>query len=81
VFVLAVVFWIIDARSKSLLQLAVPGLLEYEKQFDQRSRLFANDATTRKGLVRYTVAFRILFILQLVFGLGVMAFGLCKWSS
>jgi hypothetical protein len=75
VFVLSVVFWIIDVRSQSLLQLAVPGLLEYEKQFDERSRLFTNDARSRKGVLRYTTAFRILF------GIGVIAVGVYKWAS
>ena len=28
----------------------------------------------------YTIAFRILFILQLVFGAGVMLFGTFRWT-
>ena len=79
VAVLSVVFAVIDVRSQGLLKLAVPGLLEYEKQFAERSRLFARDAQRKAGLVRYTVAFRVLFGLQFAFGVGVVAYGIAKW--
>jgi hypothetical protein len=77
---LAFVFWIIDLRSQSLLQLAVPGLKSYETAFPAHSRLFALDAERRGGFIRYTVAFRILFGLQLLFGLGVAVFGVVRWA-
>lgn len=79
VVVSSVVFWMIDARSQELLQLAVPGLKEFEKQFPEHSRLFARDSL-RPKYVRYTYAFRALFALQLIFGLGAMAYGAFKWS-
>ena len=78
---LSVVFWVIDLRSQALIQLAVPGLKEFEKQFSEQSRLFANDSTRAKQQIRYTNAFRALFVLQLVFGLGVLAYGVVKWFS
>src|SRR5687768_1508385 len=64
IVVLSLVFAVIDARSQALLQLAVPGLREYEKRFPEHSRLFAIDAANRKPLRRYTTAFRALFVLQ-----------------
>lgn len=74
--VLSVVFLLIDLRSQSLLRLAVPGLMEYEKQLATESRLFTIDANKNSCRPRYTLAFRILFILQFIFGLGVLIYGL-----
>jgi hypothetical protein len=76
---LLAVFFIIDTRSQNLLQLAVPGLKEYEKRFAEHSRLFARDAAERSSVLRYTVAFRVLFGLQLFFGVGTIVYGLTKW--
>ncbi|HEX2604990.1 MAG TPA: hypothetical protein VHL60_10005 [Oxalicibacterium sp.] len=78
VIVLACVFWIIDARSQSL-QLAVPGLAEYEKRFSEQSRLFTNDSMKRRKFIRYTAAFRALFCLQAFFGLGAVVYGFRTW--
>ena len=79
VLVLSVVFAVIDVRSQSLLKLAVPGLREYEKQFPEHSRLFALDAQRHAGVVRYTIAFRVLFVMQFLFGLGTMFYGITTW--
>lgn len=76
VVALAIVFCVIDARSQSLLKLAVPGLKEYEKQFPEHSRLFVNDSAQRGPLIRYTTAFRTLFSLQFLFGVGVIIYGI-----
>lgn len=81
VVILSVVFWVIDARSQALLQLAVPGLKEFEKQFPEHSRLFARDSSRTKQHLRYTNAFRALFVLQLVFGFCVIVYGAVKWCS
>ncbi len=75
IVVLSLVFAIVDARSQSLLKLAVPGLKEYEKRFSEHSRLFARDAGRHAGIVRYTIAFRVLFAMQAAFGLAVIVFG------
>lgn len=80
IVVLSVVFAVIDIRSQSLLKLAVPGLMEYEKRFAEPSRLFARDAQRHSGVLRYTVAFRVLFAMQLLFGLGVVVYGALKWA-
>jgi hypothetical protein len=76
--VLSIVFGLIDIRSQFLLRLAVPGLKEYEKQLATESRLFTIDASKGNCRPRYTLAFRILFILQFIFGLGIMIYGLSK---
>jgi hypothetical protein len=46
-------------------------LKEYEKRFPEHSRLFGLDEVKRERFVRYTIAFRLLFAAQLLFGLGV----------
>lgn len=79
VVAMSIVFWVIDARSQGLLQLAVPGLKSYESRFPEHSRLFQRDANRKYRLIRYTNAFRVLFSMQLLFGLGVIAYGICLW--
>ncbi|WP_020164657.1 hypothetical protein [Methyloversatilis discipulorum] len=78
VAVLSIVFALIDIRSQSLLKLAVPGLKVYEIRFPEHSRLFALDENRHAGIVRYTIAFRVLFGVQLIFGLGTIIYGLLK---
>lgn len=68
-------FYLIDRRSQDLLRLGVPGLMGYEKRFPEHSRLFALDEIRRSSLVRYTVAFRILFSAQFLFGVGIALYG------
>jgi hypothetical protein len=72
---LAATFFVIDRRSQDLLRLGVPGLKSHEKRFPEHSRLFALDELRRGNLIRYTVAFRVLFAAQFLFGLGVMIYG------
>jgi hypothetical protein len=78
---LAAAFLAIDIRSKELLNLAVPGLKAYEQLLPKHARVFHIDSQKRKLSARYTVAFRALMILQLVFGLGVIVFGIWKSLS
>lgn len=78
VVLLSVVFAVIDARSQSLLKLAVPGLKQYETRFAEHSRLFALDAERHAGVVRYTVAFRVLFGMQFAFGMGTIVYGVVR---
>lgn len=80
IVVLSLVFAVIDVRSQSLLKLAVPGLKEYEKRFAADSHLFARDSERHAGIVRYTVAFRVLFALQFAFGIGTVIYGIAKWA-
>lgn len=79
IIVLSCVFWIIDARSRALIELAIPGLKEFEKQFPEHSRLFAQDEAHRRRFLSYTEAFRAIFVVQFFFGLGVVAYGLFQW--
>lgn len=68
------VFAIIDTRSKWLINLSVAGLKAYEEIFPPRARLFQNDEN-RHSFIRFTVAFRVLFVLQFIFGLAAVAYG------
>jgi hypothetical protein len=75
VCLLAVAFFLIDRRSQDLLRLSVPGLKAYEQKFPRHSRLFALEQSRAPTVVRYTVAFGMLFAAQFAFGLGVAAYG------
>jgi hypothetical protein len=75
---LSAAFFLIDRRSQKLLRLSIPGLKAYEQRFPPHSRLFTRAETPAAKVVRYTVAFNILFAAEFLFGLGVIAHGL-KW--
>ena len=79
VCILSFVFWIIDTRSRSLIQLAIPGLIACEKRLTLSSRIFTRESEEKNLPLGYTTAFRILFTLQFLFGLGVVIFGIDKW--
>ena len=76
---LAIVFALVDSRSRHLLHLTKEGLKVYEQKLPVHSRPFQLDELHRSRLVRYTVAFNLLFGAQLLFGLGVMVFGIVRW--
>ncbi len=76
---LAVVFWLVDTRSRQLLNLTIPALKEIESSFPETHRLFAIDAASQGKYVRYTFAIRVLLATQLFFGLGVVLYGACRW--
>jgi hypothetical protein len=76
---LAVVFSLVDARSRQLLNLTIPALKEIESTFPESHRLFAIDAAAQGTLVRYTFAIRVLFAAQFLFGVGVACHGVCRW--
>ncbi|WP_434457378.1 hypothetical protein JQR85_00230 [Stutzerimonas urumqiensis] len=76
---LAVVFWLVDARSRQLLQLTIKALREIESEFPASYQLFALDAQGQHPVISYTFAIRALLIAQMGFGLGVMAYGLYQW--
>ncbi|WP_295800756.1 hypothetical protein [uncultured Microbulbifer sp.] len=75
VVIVSAVFWVVDARSRQLLSLAVPGLRALELNFPEEARLFALDARSHGRIVRYTFAIRALILGQFVFGCGVVAYG------
>jgi heme A synthase len=76
IVLLAVVFWLIDARSKWLVDLAVPGLRLHEENLDASCRLFEKDAKDGPKVARFTVAFRILFLAQVMFGASTIFYAL-----
>lgn len=73
--ILALVFAIVDHRSRQLLHLVKEGLKEFEKDLPLACRPFLLDDLNKRRWVRYTVAFNLLFGLQLLFGLMVAVFG------
>jgi|SRR3954471_17898312 hypothetical protein len=75
---LSLTFFLIDQRSQKLVRLPIPGLKAYEQRFAPHSRLFTRAEAPAPKVVRYTVAFNILFGAEFLFGLGVIAHGL-KW--
>jgi hypothetical protein len=75
---LSVVFLVIDIRSKELINLSLPGLKSYELLLPEQSRIFTIDGRRPKLRPRYTLAFRALIGLQLIFGAGVIIFGFLR---
>lgn len=75
---LALVFAVVDARSRHLLHLTKQGLKVTEAELPEHARLFLHDDARRWRLVRYTAAFNLLFALQLLFGVAVVGWGLHK---
>ncbi|WP_323845807.1 hypothetical protein [Microbulbifer magnicolonia] len=79
VVILSAVFWLVDARSRQLLSLAVPGLKQLEQELPEKSRIFSRDSAQKGAVVRYTFAIRALLIGQFIFGAGVACYGLYHW--
>ncbi|WP_308364100.1 MULTISPECIES: hypothetical protein [unclassified Microbulbifer] len=79
VVILSSVFWLVDARSRELLSLAVPGLKKLEGDLSEECRLFTRDSAEKGSFVRYTFAIRALLIGQFIFGTGVASYGLYLW--
>lgn len=77
IVVLTIVFWLIDERSRELITLTIPALKQQEKLYSNTSSwLFETDAKNQGKYVRYTSAFKILMISQLLFGLGVCIYAI-----
>ncbi len=76
---LAQVFWLVDARSRQLLELTIAALKEMEAEFPESHRLFAADALGQSRVISYTFAIRSLLLAQMGFGLGVVVYGLYQW--
>lgn len=79
VVILSAVFWLVDARSRELLGLAVPALKRLERDLPESSRIFSRDSAQKGTIVRYTFAIRALLIGQFIFGAGVACYGLYHW--
>jgi hypothetical protein len=76
---LAQVFWLVDARSRQLLQLTITALKDIETDYPESHRLFAHDAMGQSWVISYTFAIRSLLLAQMGFGLGVVGYGLYQW--
>ena len=79
VCLLSIVFYLIDLRSRKLLEMTKPGLIKCEKSLSAEAQVFTLDRN-RSKLATYTFAFHTLFACQLVFGFGVIAYGLYRWT-
>lgn len=79
VALLSVVFWLVDTRSRQLLNLTIPALKEIESSFPEKAQLFAIDSREQGRYVRYTFAIRVLLSAQFIFGVGVACYGVCPW--
>jgi hypothetical protein len=78
IIALAIVFLLVDTRSRRLIKLTIPALKKLESKFSVESQLFTNDEIAQGKLVRYTTALRILFVTQMLFGIGVLVFAALK---
>jgi uncharacterized membrane protein len=81
VALLAIVFGMVDRRSRKLLHLAKQGLKGLEQKLPMTCRPFALDDMHREPWARYTVAFNLLFAMQLLFGLIVIGFGVATLAG
>lgn len=77
VAILAVIFFLIDNRSKQLLSLSTAALKELEADYPKSFRLFKNDDEQRSVFVKFTVAFRLLMGIQFIVGIVLVTLGLC----
>lgn len=77
--VLALVFAIVDARSRHLLHMTKEGLMSFEQSLPLPCRPFQLDDIHRQRWVRYTVAFNLLFGMQCLFGAMLSAYGVFQW--
>lgn len=74
-----VVFAMVDARSRHLLHVTKEGLMHFEQSLPLACRPFQLDDMHRQRWLRYTVAFNLLFGMQLLFGVMLVAYGLVRW--
>ena len=76
----AVVFFLIDQRSRRLVQIPKDVLLKFEE--DKGWQLFARDVQemnlARNRIFSYTAAFRLAFLIQFLFGFWI--FVLAFWK-
>lgn len=74
IIILALIFFLIDTRSRELTELSIPGLKQYENQEQgapEICSIFNTDYEKRGSLVRYTFAFRVLYFAQALVGIAV----------
>jgi hypothetical protein len=76
---LALVFAMVDRRSRKLLHLAKQGLKSFEQNLPADCRPFLLDDVQGERWARYTVAFNLLFVLQFLFGVLMSGYGAARW--
>ncbi len=72
IMLFGILFGIVDARSRNLIELTIPAFRQIEHKFQEQCRLFTLEAAKPKTWVRYRVAFTSLICAQLAFGLGIV---------
>ena len=75
VLVFSSVFLLVDIRSKQLLALTIPALMEIEAKMPPSHQMFRQDSEltgVKRWAFRYTVAFRILLVCQAALGVWVI---------
>ena len=75
VVIVSGVFWVMDLRSRELLNLAVPGLRAIEQDLPEEARVFSRDLRTQHRFIRYTFAIRALILGQFLCGSAVVTYG------
>ncbi|MBB5211323.1 hypothetical protein [Microbulbifer hydrolyticus] len=75
VVIVSCVFWVMDLRSRELLNLAVPGLRAIEQDLPEEARVFSRDLRTQHRFIRYTFAIRALILGQFLCGSAVVTYG------
>ncbi|WP_299594670.1 hypothetical protein [uncultured Microbulbifer sp.] len=75
VVIVSGVFWVMDLRSRELLNLAIPGLRAIEQELPEAARVFSRDLDTQHRFIRYTFAIRALILGQFLFGAAVVVYG------
>jgi hypothetical protein len=76
VCLLSFIFWMIDERSRGLLEMTKDGLKKCEENW--KTKLFNLDERRPHKWIGYTIAFRILFAVQFLFGIFVISYGLVR---
>ncbi|MCA0900383.1 MULTISPECIES: RipA family octameric membrane protein [Microbulbifer] len=76
VVIVSAVFWVMDMRSRQLLNLTVPGLRAIEAQLPEPARIFTRDLSNQGRCIRYTFAIRALILGQFVCGTAVVVYGM-----
>ncbi|MBY6191196.1 RipA family octameric membrane protein [Microbulbifer agarilyticus] len=76
VVIVSAVFWVMDMRSRQLLNLTVPGLRAIEAQLPEPARIFTRDLNNQGRCIRYTFAIRALILGQFICGTAVVVYGM-----
>lgn len=78
VAILSISFWLFDVRSRQLLGLSERGLKRLELGLPEDARLFHADELKRHRWVRFTFAFRLIYVAQTAVGLATCVVALAR---